>query len=234
MKYLVCITLLLFGCSKSQISPVPNVPDAAKKVYFIGDSITYGYGASDSSKRWTSLYCASKGYTEINKGVIGEVLEDSTNCAFHYVFDKTAIPLKKSDGKALFISLGTNDIGDNNGKMSPEGYKTALSNLVDYAINQMGWPKTSIVIAGPYLITNKSYFLSRAAGCTVSAWDDARLQAYVNAALTVASAKGCISADIYRAMAGYSVPAHLLSNDGIHPNDAGHQFIATFMRKLTL
>ena len=42
------------------------------KIICMGDSITYGFGLPDLSKRWSDLVSARTGHTLINRGVSGD------------------------------------------------------------------------------------------------------------------------------------------------------------------
>jgi lysophospholipase L1-like esterase len=51
---------------------VPTVPERdGPVVAFYGDSFTSGMGASDPSKRWSTIICDQRGWTEFNPSVIG-------------------------------------------------------------------------------------------------------------------------------------------------------------------
>jgi lysophospholipase L1-like esterase len=218
---IACLVLLL-GCSKS--SDQPSGPLTNKSVAFFGDSITVGFGASATTNRWTSIFSVVMHCNEENYGILGEVLQNGENCSGHPIFDQTTIPTKTNSYGALFIALGMNDVGINNGTMSPSTFQATLSNSVDYAVNTKGWKYGQIVIVTPAFANDYTYF-----GSCNTAWDDSRLQAYVTAALLVATTKGCIAADVYTAM---NKNANLLSTDGIHPNDSGYQVIANYLSGL--
>lgn len=47
--------------------PVP----AGSTVAFYGDSLTFGLGATSPSRRWSSILCAERGWTEVNPSVSG-------------------------------------------------------------------------------------------------------------------------------------------------------------------
>jgi lysophospholipase L1-like esterase len=48
-------------------SPIPGAPVVA----FYGDSYTLGTGASDPSRRWSTIICAQRGWNEFNPSVNG-------------------------------------------------------------------------------------------------------------------------------------------------------------------
>lgn len=50
--------------------PADAVP-AGSVVAFYGDSLTFGLGATSPDRRWSSLLCAARGWTEVNPSVSG-------------------------------------------------------------------------------------------------------------------------------------------------------------------
>ena len=48
-----------------------SIPAGATRVAFYGDSYTLGTGASQRSKRWSSIVCAERGWQEFNPSVNG-------------------------------------------------------------------------------------------------------------------------------------------------------------------
>jgi len=108
------ILALLFSCKKSG-DPGPGGCDscAAKPVvWFFGDSMTLGLGASSKENRWTSKLSTDKNWTEINRGTSYETLmhgsENPGNTTFFSKY-KTEIPARPTDGKYIFIAYGGND-----------------------------------------------------------------------------------------------------------------------------
>ncbi len=53
-------------------APVPSAPEGdGPVVAFYGDSFTSGMGASDPSKRWSTVICEQRGWAEFNPSVVG-------------------------------------------------------------------------------------------------------------------------------------------------------------------
>ncbi len=52
-------------------APAPTAGVARPRVVFLGDSYTFGSGASTPAKRWSSVVAAVQGWIEINQGVGG-------------------------------------------------------------------------------------------------------------------------------------------------------------------
>jgi lysophospholipase L1-like esterase len=68
----VVVALGLAGCSAPTGQPAPSVPTGdGPIVAFYGDSYTRGTGASDPSKRWSSIVGAERGWREVNPSVNG-------------------------------------------------------------------------------------------------------------------------------------------------------------------
>jgi lysophospholipase L1-like esterase len=57
--------------TRSAPAPPASAGVARPRVVFLGDSYTFGSGASSPAKRWSSVLAAAQGWTEINEGVGG-------------------------------------------------------------------------------------------------------------------------------------------------------------------
>lgn len=208
-----------FGSSSDALKLV------GKNIEFYGNSITGGGNASIPANRWTTLFSKDKGAFENNHGIGGQVVESGSGCSAT-IFDKTTITTYNSTASgALFISFGVNDILYNNGTFTAAGYKAALLDVIDYAHTTRGWPYEKIVIVSPFY--NNAAGLATLVGlCSITtAPDQARVDSYVTASEEAANEKGTIFIDVNGAMAAYPTPDDLL-DDGVHPNDLGHAFIA--------
>ena len=220
----------LYGASSTKLSFPKGINIKADSVYsyvFIGNSISYGVGASDTAHRWTTLFSSSKGKVEVNMGISGQVLENGTVCS-RTVFDETTIPAYISQ-TALVIALGVNDVGLNNGTMTSSVYQTTLDSIVGYAISAKGWNSTKIILLTPFYITTTGYS-SFVGSCSVTtAADTTRHQAYSTAVISVATSRGTQSVDIYTYMKNTSGIDTMISSDGVHPNNTGHALIADYL-----
>jgi lysophospholipase L1-like esterase len=73
----VAVVLLLSGCQagasggERHVAEREDVVPAGSTVGFYGDSLTFGLGASDPSRRWATLLCVRRGWTEANPSVSG-------------------------------------------------------------------------------------------------------------------------------------------------------------------
>lgn len=199
-----------------------------KNAVFIGDSITAGASASDAAHRYANLFCAAKSCTLVNMGIGGQVLQNGGGCSeIHPVFDQTTIPVFSGSYAALFIALGVNDIGVNNGIMTAAGFKSTLISVIDYAHNTKGWPFKNIVLLTPFWYTQAGKNLYVGACDVAVAADEDRAIEYNIAVKQTAKLKRCVLVDTHSAMA--AVGASLIGGDGIHPINIGHANIANTM-----
>jgi hypothetical protein len=236
--------LLLLGCSKSSDTQLVN-PLAGKTVVFMGDAGVGGYDASSTTNRWTTIFSSFMKCSEINmmggNGNGHVVLQngfsllskaDSLQCAewIPNSFDQATIPTKLSTYGALFIAYGATDAAIYGGLLTATDFQNKLSSVVDYAVNSKGWDYSQIVIVTPIYYTNWNF------GCAHEVFDSSRLLDHTNAAVAVAAAKGCVSADVYHLMAKSTNPSSLLDATGIAAgqslNDSGHRLIANFLTTL--
>jgi lysophospholipase L1-like esterase len=230
MRSFLVLCVFLCACSNGQTALGPKKGAfKGKTIVFIGNSITEGKGTSDEVHRWTTLVSGILGASENNMGVSGQVLQNGVSCSLHPVFDQTTTPAYSASKGALVISLGVNDAGTNNGVLNAADFKDAYLSYIDYAVNVKKWPRSKIFLLTPHYITGYDAFLG---ACGVSApGDEKRLKQYVAEVKNVAATKGVNVIDINDAMKNHSDPASLLGADKIHPNNAGHAFIADYITK---
>lgn len=92
---------------------VLNHPLHGKKVGFLGDSITYGYGLPENvrlSTRYSSVLCSMVGCTEVNLGVSGTTIASNTiNNKNDQRFVTRVTQDNIGDLDFLFVFGGTND-----------------------------------------------------------------------------------------------------------------------------
>ena len=100
--------------NSANISPTPTdnlfLSLKGKKVGFLGDSITYGIGASANDKRYSSVFCSLAGCTEKNLGVSSTCLCANTkNDMGSQRFLTRVTSANLSDLDMLVVFGGTND-----------------------------------------------------------------------------------------------------------------------------
>lgn len=211
---------------------------------FLGDSYVVGQQASVQSKRWTTLTATALGLTELNQGVAGTILQNSTfinsapgvaqvnNGRGRFV----ATLLGANQRMRTYIAYGFNDyryVGglgtDGSGTGCTQAlYQSNFRQVLNGLIAQ-GVRPGDIVIVGPYWMTDTGLgsgtagFIMTTNLGSISA---ARAQAisFVATALALAVEYGTLYVDGYAAMA--ALGASSVGTDNIHPTDAGYAAIA--------
>lgn len=181
---------------------------------FIGDSITQGYRATSSAKRWSTLVSGIFGATEKNVAVSGTGFTTSPESTR---FDGQADSLIAAVGanapvSIVFISGGVNDLSVN----------AALgTSVLESTVNKV---RTAFPLARIIVTIGLSGTMEKGLHNSNKAMRD-RLDYYA-ALSTKAASLGC------EVLAGYymtSVNPSYSSDDGLHPNDSGYALIADFL-----
>lgn len=199
-----------------------------KKLLFLGDSITFGVGVSDPDNiYWRRLAindgCITKGYG-ISGTRIAKNLDDSMypECSDTYFI--TRLPQMDADADVIVVFGGTNDFGHGD---APIGAFTdredttfygALHNLMTGLIEK--YPRAEIVFMTPAHRCGEDRKPNLPIGD-----NDASLQDYIDAIITVASYYGIPVLDLYRVLGinpAVPVMKQLYMPDGLHLSDAGH------------
>ncbi|WP_312531960.1 SGNH/GDSL hydrolase family protein [Paracoccus sp. (in: a-proteobacteria)] len=204
------------------------LPARVASAVAIGDSITVGQAATTEGHRWLNIVAASMGAALTNGGINGTVLQNSA--------DSSGSP-RASNGRDRFLAAMTGAAkrelaivayGFNDARyvaapstLNVAGYRGDLAEVVTGLLIN-GYPRDRILIVGPHYISDAGL----ATGSTgFSGQTRPGFEAYVAAALDVASDYGVIYFDSYAWMTTHGADA-LISADLIHPNDAGHAAIA--------
>jgi lysophospholipase L1-like esterase len=120
-----------------------------KKVVFTGDSITFSEG-------WSTPLCSHFFATQINQAKNGQVLEymeQFHTCNGTSQFDSKQIPTFDKTYGVLFIAIGINDIGFNNGTTTPEKFYNTFISELRYIKKEKKWPSKRIILLTPYFMT---------------------------------------------------------------------------------
>lgn len=182
---------------------------------FIGDSITQGYRATSSAKRWSTLVCGIFGATEKNVAIGGTGFTTSVESTR---FDSQADSLIAAVGadaalvSIVFISGGVNDLS-----VDQSLGASVLAATVDKI-------RTAFPLARIIVTIGLSGTMEKGLHPSNKAMRE-RLPYYTTLCQKAASL-GC------EVMAGYymtSVNPTYSSDDGLHPNDAGYALISEFM-----
>lgn len=197
-----------------------------------GDSIGAGANASSTPNRWIEkVAVALGGATVLNQAISGTVLQNSN--------DSGGNPMANNGRDRFFAALG--GINKRNFLFHAYGFNDAryvgapsTFNVTQYAndyrevmngLMELGWRPDEIAIAPPYYITDTGLNTGSAG---FSGQTRAGFTAFVDAAKAVAAEYNLWLGAPYEAMLANGAGA-LIDVDNIHPNDAGHQVIATAM-----
>ncbi len=200
------------------------------KINFLGDSITEGAGASEKKYCFVSrvgekLPCEALNYgvggTRIARQDEGECLED---------FNLRALSMDK-DADLVFVFGGTNDFGHGTSEMGDMSSKSvytfygAVKTLTEYLVNTYGKDKVIFILPIPRFdqdFTNGDGSGRRKEGSP-------KLYAYLDAIKEVVSFYGVKYLDFSKYFPKAKQGPSDLFFDGLHPNDKGHELLATLI-----
>lgn len=193
-------------------------------VWFFGDSITAGVGASSNSLRWSTLLSGIKNWTEVNKGVSGATLMSVSPPITGNMYDRanTDIPTKRANDKYLFISYLINDAAQNSITYTTTLLNTQLTSIINTAKSR-DWDNTNIIInsAFPSILTTW-------VGNSQAEQD--RYLALIAQAQTTANANGVVYVNPFTAYS--NVVYFEAATHPLHPQDTGHKKISDFISRL--
>ncbi|WP_426667190.1 SGNH/GDSL hydrolase family protein [Mucilaginibacter sp. McL0603] len=228
----LAIFALLIACGKSTVTKqqLPPPPPNKPQVWFYGDSMTAGVGASNIANRWTSVLSREKNWEEMNEGTSYEtLLQASENTGYTSFFSKykDAITTKPARGKYIFIAYGGNDCAFNFADYTTDLFSAQLQTIITFA-NSKGWANNGIVVLCGYFENNASWspgyggqsFPNGAATMT-------RYYSFITAAQTVANNN--VGVYFVNPFNTYDITGLA---DGLHANDAGHAAIAKYVASL--
>lgn len=190
------------------------------KVACVGDSITYGVGASSSSQNYVSQLQKRLGshYTVQNFGNSGKTLISGSADGNDYVKTDTYKNSLAFEPDVVTIMLGTNDSKDQNWK-SPykEKYEQDLRDLINA---YRALPSHPVVILAT---SPTAYSRNWSINDEVITGEIAPLQR------KVAAEMGCTLIDANSGTRGLDGSVYFA--DGIHPSDTGHALLAELFEK---
>ncbi|GAA3994649.1 GDSL-type esterase/lipase family protein [Mucilaginibacter dorajii] len=195
---------LLFSPATETLNINANTTDVSSlSVVFLGDSIVSGGGTTDN-KRFTKQVADGLSMTEVNNGQGGSTV---------VTFDLSAIPIKTSSLKYLFVALGVNDAASSTTNTQ---FKTDYITFLN-AIVAKGWAYVDITL----LSIN---------GASTNGTSAAKTIAFNTAIEEVGVMYGTKFIDIYNPMLNAGYGQQLLTADLVHPNNLG----ATIMAQIIL
>ncbi|CAD5992328.1 SGNH/GDSL hydrolase family protein [Agreia sp. COWG] len=209
------VLAIFLGGTIIAMSTTPHEPDAGPTgntapggpvVAFYGDSYTLGTGASDPSKRWSTVISAERGWNEVNPSVNGlgfvnnrDRLPEGGDLVEQVIAAKPDI---------LFITMGLND----NFSMPERADDIEAAIHRDFTTIRNNLPRTRIIVVEPFWYTDdRPQSLD-----TISGWVEREGRA--------------IGADLVPG-ASHWIEGHpeWMASDGLHPNDDGYAQIARRM-----
>lgn len=203
-----------------------------KKIAFLGDSITEGYGASCEDNAYWNLIGQQTGAEVYGYGIGGTTIakrrfplpQPKPNMYFG-----SRVEGMIDDADMVVIFGGTNDFGGSDpafGEMTDRredtfygGYHLLLQKLI------LRYPDAQIVVMTPlHRATETDDTYNEQAGSRGGI-----LQDYVDAIIEVAGFYAIPVVDMFRTcpiQPAYDFHRQRYAPDGVHPNDAGHRLIA--------
>lgn len=198
-----------------------------KKINFMGDSITEGYGASGKDRIFSSLIAADIGAVCRNYGIAGTRIAKQSNPSADPSWDRdfcSRVAEMDADADIIVVLGGTNDFGHGDapfGKFddkTPDSFRGALNVLCTSLIEK--YPGKVIVIMTP---------LHRRGEDSARSASNPELKAYIEAIRSAAEYYSLPVLDLY-AMSGLQPNLPVIQQkfvpDQLHPNDAGHRILA--------
>lgn len=205
-----------------------------KKINFIGDSITQGVGVSSPEHTFASLISAQTGAISRNYGVSGSKIQEMI---FQYE-DKAKnesfirrVERMDADADIIIVFGGTNDWGEGDAELGsmdsrdPYTFYGACHNLFLNLINK--YPEAEIVVLTPL---HRRRETNPVADGLRHIENNTILVDYVNIIREVAEYYSLPILDLWKC--GKFQPAvpilkEKFMPDGLHPNDKGHEILAS-------
>jgi len=181
----------------------PAIDDGRTRVAFYGDSYTLGTGATDVSKRWSTIISEQRDWNEFNPSVNGLGFVNNRGPGQDLPDEVIA-----SKPDIVFITMGLND--NFSFASAPDEIRQAITD--DFTKLATALPDARFIVVEPFWYTD-----SRPSSVeTIIGW--------------VRDAAVAIDAD-YIAGASHWIEGHpeWMADDGLHPNDDGYAEMARRM-----
>lgn len=214
-----------------------------KKVIFLGDSITMGYGLEDKTKRYSSVFCELTGCEEINYGITGTLIARAgvsvpDNLAF---IDRYAGMPDLVQGDLVVVFGGANDywwsdmpVGDEN-STDAAYFHCALRELCRGLKGK--YPNTSVLFIIPYQHRGYGNFYGGRDAMDASRHDTGArnylgntLKVYCDLIREICTRYEIPTLDLFYGsgmdLPGSDEDAEKYTLDGCHPSSEGHKLLA--------
>jgi lysophospholipase L1-like esterase len=199
------IGVALTACASPNAVPQPERDPNATRVAFYGDSYTLGTGATDPSKRWSSIICERRGWSEFNPSVNGLGFVNNRRTVGEG--DEPSLVIA-DDPDIVFVTMGLNDNFSYSG--AAEQIRAQIAD--DLARLHTELPDARLIVVEPFWYT------------------DERPESVEVIIGWVKAAAADVGAD-YIPGASHWIEGHpeWMAADGLHPNDDGYAEIAARM-----
>lgn len=204
-----------------------------KKVVFLGDSITEGYGTSDISKVYWNVVAQKTGAICFGYGICGTRIAPQRVPSIEHPWEDIYFALRvdemEPDADIVVVFGGTNDFGHGDaafGKMTDRTNDTFFGacHLLMQKIMER-YPDAKIVVMTPMHRVDEDETCYNDFGVR----REGGLVRYVDAIKEVAGFYGAVVVDMFRTcpiQPTYDFHRQRFAPDGVHPNDIGHQLVA--------
>ena len=207
------------------------------KIAFLGDSITFGYGLEDKSKKYSTLVSNALGLEEENFGITGTlVAKTGMNKADGKDFLSRLHLIKDADIAVVFG--GTNDYFWSDEKIfgdthDEKYFADAIESICKF-FNEERKGKINLLVT-PYSHNGVGNYLGGESHNTSSRHDTTEinynghvLRDYVKTMTDISKKYGVPCLDLHKDI-DFDWRVHTL--DGCHPNDEGHALLADAVTK---
>lgn len=213
LRSLASVVALALGLTACSAGPAPDVsptPASGPVVAFYGDSYTLGTGASDSSRRWSTIISADRGWSEFNPSVNGLGF---VNHRSDFGEDDLPELVIEADPDIVFITMGLND----NFSYDQRADLIRATITADLTRIREALPDARIIVVEPFWYTEERPESVE----TIIGW--------VEAAAAEIGADWIPGAS--RWLDGHYAGSKdsWMASDGIHPNDDGYAHMADEM-----
>ena len=199
------------------------------KINFLGDSITQGACATEHGKTYTALVCKHFGADECNFGISGTRIAEQKNKKVGWDYDRFIARAVKMDKDAdwTFVFGGTNDYGHGDAPLGDKNcfggdtFYGAMRELAEYLSKNFDKKKLCFILPLPRFEQDNLY------GDGSKNQPIASLSTYIDIEKAVLKEYGIEWLDLKdKFVVPQTAECCGLYQDGLHPNDDGHKYLA--------
>ncbi len=206
-----------------------------KTVAFLGDSITEGFCASSKDKTFVEVFKRITGSTVINYGIGGTRFAPQKSPSEDPRYDEdfiSRVPLMEQDVDLIVVFGGTNDFGHGDAPfgeindVKPDTFCGSCDHLMKILIEK--YPLKPIVFMTPLHRTGEDTLINKIG------LERKILKEYVDIIRTKADKYSIPVFDLFSVSGmqpNVEAQNKLYFADGLHPNDLGHEKIASMLKQ---